>query len=1467
MKKGLFTLLLVFVATFNSFAQNQFESGGYVFSITSISNKTVSIESFNKDSIGTIIIPAKVTYNNHVYSVTDIGYYAFNHCSGLTSITIPENITNISFGSFSYCSNLTSITLSNTVTRIYAAAFEGCNNLNSITIPESVIYISSERTFSGCNQLKSITVSPENTIYDSRDNCNAIIEKATNTLVLGCVNTIIPKSVTSIGYGAFYGCKTLTSISIPDNVTSIGGRAFYDCSSLSSISIPESVIDIHYGAFWGSAWYKEQQDGLICIGKVAYEYKGTMPPNTSIVIPNGIKSISSSAFSDCKGLISITIPEGVTSIGNSTFRDCSNLVSILFPESITDIGTNSFDGTAWYENLPNGIIYIGKVAYKYKGIMPQNSSIVIPEGITTIGNNAFAECIGMTSLILPESINSIEFYAFSGCTGLTSISIPKNLSNIDEGAFAGCCNLTSISVSPENTIYDSRNNCNAIIESITNTLLMGCQNTTIPSDVTKIARGAFVDFKGLTITIPKNVSIIDNGAFTNCSKLTSITVSPDNSVYDSRYDCNAIIESKTNTLFLGCQNTVIPSNISKIGIGAFGGCIGLRTITIPESAITIDNNAFENCTSLESITIPEKVSFIGNSSFKNCCNLTSVRMMTERPDTIEINDPFGVYNLDGSLNNYQYLKECILYVPMRCCYLYKNMWPWSYFKDIRISEANKNCVNVDGINYIIKSTEDRTVSVVFGNYKGNLVIPPTVEINKIVYSVKTVDKEAFTANKQLLSVSLPDGLTSIGDYAFSSCDSLVTVYIPDGVTNIGLAFFECSGIQSLSLPFNITTIKDSAFYCCDNLVSINISENVTSIGKRAFFNCRSLASLILPSGITTIENNTFYGCSNLKSINIPSGVKKIKPYAFTDCKKLTTITIPNGVTTIGNGAFSGCESLSYVSLPPSAVQLGDSILSGCKSLKTAGPQNGGYNYEFSWDTIPSNAFINMNSLKEVYIPKTVRLIMPVCINGNYLNEWDVYYDNDGNPHELFLNPVFYHCDSLESLAVSFCETKLMRQWFWDNRNILPFPLDYRIYLDTPIKKITILDDTIKSLYSIELGEIEELCISEYTDMIYPSVFGGVTHTVNRITVDVNNSNYSSKDGFLFDKIGQKLWACPPAYIGSYSVPENTHEIVNSAFKKCKWLSSVTIPQSVYKIGEMAFENCNSLTEVTIKGAPEIGVNAFTGCPMINAVTSQSIIPGTMQQIIATGELESIINRNDNYLTVSPLYNEELGRNISKIDFSIDYSIGETAEIVTTNIPAGKYKVSIGLLPQELPNSIHPIIYGITDTSEVVLLDPIENVDLGGFVISIFKYYDNDILKYDSIVIADTLEIPSGYQKIKITIESYAYLTNPNYSRTMLLDRIFFEPIDSYTGPFNESVFSSATLYIPDGTVEKYRAAPGWKLFKNIAIDTSVKPFQHNNKNAYKGIIYDITGRKIEADSPDQLKPGIYIINGLKYLKR
>lgn len=273
-------------------------------------------------------------------NIISIGDYAFGVCTALTSVTISNSVTSIGENAFSICISLESVTIPNSVTSIGYGAFESCYSLKSITIPNSVTSIG-ENAFGSCSGLENINVAVENTKYRSVENC--VIEIATNTLIFGCKNSVIPTggSVTTIGNYAFNGCSGLTSITIPNSVTSIGNLAFSNCVGLTSITIPNSVTSIGSTAF---GWCKRL---------------------TNITIPDSVTTIGSNAFFDCRKLASVTIGNSVTSIGNYAFAH-SRLTSItMLPTTPPTLGSDVFPPNVTTITVPVGCGDAYKTAEKW----------------------------------------------------------------------------------------------------------------------------------------------------------------------------------------------------------------------------------------------------------------------------------------------------------------------------------------------------------------------------------------------------------------------------------------------------------------------------------------------------------------------------------------------------------------------------------------------------------------------------------------------------------------------------------------------------------------------------------------------------------------------------------------------------------------------------------------------------------------------------------------------------------------------------------------------------------------------------------------------------------------------------------------------------------------------------------------------------------------------------------------------
>ena len=550
--------------------------------------------------------------------------------------------------------------------------------------------------------------------------------------------------------------------------------------------------------------------------------------STDIVIPgyynngNGrymVNQVELSGFYDFKNLEIVVIPDSVTSIGSSAFSKCSSLERIMIPNSVTSIGYSAFSQCTSLE------------------------SITISNSMTIIDSSLFSQCTSLSSVTIPNSVRSIENGAFYKCTSLASITIPSSVTSIGNSVFSCCSSLEHIVVD-NNSTYDSRNNCNAIIVTSTNTLIQGCISTIIPNSVTSIAVSAFAGMAGLTnIEIPNSVTAIGESAFAGCSSLSNITL-PNN------------LTAISNNLFSGSslESIVIPNSVISIGNSAFEYCYSLTTVTMSDSVETmgtnvfyscnsltnvtlsksltrIENNTFGYCQSLKCITIPNSVTSIGAWAFQGCIKLVAIVILN---NAISIAD-YAFNNVSnmkqvffsGSSDNWEELNindNCQSYA-----FTVANIEYNSAVNDIQMEYATN-------YSYILTDT-DEVYCIKVTNY--SVIEEDFSDLNS--YSVKSMVDEAFSNCKSLVSISLPYGLSTIDNRTFSGCTSLANVIIPTSVTSIGEYVFDgCSSLINITIPSSITSIGAWAFFKCTSLASITIPSSVTSMGYNVFCSCDSI---------------------------------------------------------------------------------------------------------------------------------------------------------------------------------------------------------------------------------------------------------------------------------------------------------------------------------------------------------------------------------------------------------------------------------------------------------------------------------------------------------------------------------------------------------------------------------------------------------------------------------------------------
>lgn len=370
-------------------------SGNFKYTIN---GNSITITGYVTEPTGDLTLPSTIIAK----PVTSIGSYAFQYCSGLSSVTIPATVTSIGVDAFGSCSSLMDLTIPSNVTSLGDRAFENCTSLGDVTIPASVTSIGSD-VFRSCSGLSSFTVEATNPNYSSTD--GILFNKQQTTLIqypaqASSASYTIPSTVTRIGGTAFGNCSNLSSVTIPTSVTSIGTYAFDNCGGLTDVTIPASVTSIANFAFAecsnlaaftvdpanlnyssaDGAFFNKLQTILI-----QYPAAAT---RSAYDIPSTVTTIGDSAFQYCYNLTSVTIPSGVFSIGNSTFSFCSNLANVTIPSAVTNIGAYAFEEC---------------------GLL----TVTIPANVTSIGNLAFYHCVGLSSAtFLGNAPTDMGFYVF-----------------------------------------------------------------------------------------------------------------------------------------------------------------------------------------------------------------------------------------------------------------------------------------------------------------------------------------------------------------------------------------------------------------------------------------------------------------------------------------------------------------------------------------------------------------------------------------------------------------------------------------------------------------------------------------------------------------------------------------------------------------------------------------------------------------------------------------------------------------------------------------------------------------------------------------------------------------------------------------------------------------------------------------------------------------------------------------------
>ncbi len=1034
----IFTVILLTLLSCNILQSN-------ILEFELINNGSEYAVSCNDNNIESIVIPS--TYMG--LPVTEIGSFS---CANLKKIEISDSVTSIGSYAFYDCSNLNAVYITDIskwcaidfsdgeanplyyaknlyldgelvsgdivlegITRIGNYALYNYTGITSITIPDSVTSIGSSAFF-GCSSLESITLpfvgatkdGTSNTHFGHIFGSNSNVPESLKTVVITggtridsgsfrfcshLTSITIPSSVTYIGSNAFERCTSLTSITIPDSVTSIGGNALEDCSNLMSITIPfvgatkDETKNTNFGHIFGS--------------------NSNVPESLKTVVITGGTNISSDAFYNCRNLKSVIIPNSITTIGNYAFQYCSELTIYAEPTCQPDGWSSNWNCTDMHASQETRFPVFWSVELYMDG---QGIQYALLEN-----NVAHAiSCSGtMTSVQIPKTINESIVtnigFIFLDCAELISITLPSGITSIGSSAFRNCSSLTSITVDENNTNY----------KSIDGNLYTKDGTTLIQYAIGKI---------DASFTIPDSVTSIGDAAFLGCSSLTSITI-PDS------------VTSIGKDAFSACTNLIqIENGVSYVDKWVVDCDTSVTSVTLRSDTVGISDYAFQVCSSLASITIPDSVTSIGPNAFYGSSRLTSVHITDiSKWCAIDFGNnyanplydyfSFHVKNLylNGELVSGDIVLEGITSIPDYAFYGQTGITSIT-IPDSVTSIGSSAFYKCSSLNAVYITDISKWCAIDFGDGYAN----------PLEYA-----KKLYLNGELVTDLVIPEGVTSIGEWAFHCCTSLTSITIPEGVTSIDEgAFYNCSSLTSITIPDSVTSIGYEAFGYCTSLTSITIPEGVTSIGDDAFENCSSLTSITIPDSVTSIGDYAFGGCSILTSITIPDGVTSIGDYAFYDCYGITSITvdenneyyksiygnlytkdgktliqyavgktdasftIPDSVTSIGDRAFFGCSSLTSITIPDSVTSIGDEAFCGCSSLTSLTIPEG-------VTSIGDYAFCNCSSLTSITIPDSITSIgESVFCNCTSLTSITI---PDGVTN--IGSWAFYNCTSLTSITI------------------------------------------------------------------------------------------------------------------------------------------------------------------------------------------------------------------------------------------------------------------------------------------------------------------------------------------------------------------------------------------------------------------------------------------------------------------
>ena len=1210
------------------FADGHISHNGLYYLVTSDSTVEVA-ESYDYRNLTSVTIPDTIMFDGKTYSVTSIGYEAFEFCDELKSVTIPNSVTQIGTWAFNCCYELESINIPNSVTKIGSRTFNCCYKLDSVILPNSITEIG-YYAFWRCENLKTIN---------------------------------IPNSVATIDESAFSGCSGLTTVIIPNSVTAIGEGAFDDCSyatiyceaesqpngwvedwnpdnrpviwnfdiSTKTYNVTLSANNNDYGSVRGGGITFEGYTTTI-IAQPASGYRfvkwsnGLSNATETITVTSDTVLVAEFADGHIShnGLYYLVTSDSTVEVAKS--EDYYNLTSVVIPDTIM------VDGKSY------SVTSIGYEAFED---CSELTSVTIPNTVKSIGSRAFYDCEKLASITIPEQVTTIGTSAFYACDELTSITIPKSVSKIETWAFDECDKLTEINVDSSNMYYSSEN---GVLFNKDKTELIRCPGGvtgtyTIPDGVTKIGFSAFNSCRDLTsVVIPNTVISIENYAFDNIG-ITSIT---------------------------------IPNSVTSIGSDAFRYCSYLTSVVIPNSVTTIYGEAFYGC---HSATIycesNEKPTGWSNNWNYNWSGNVPVVWGFD-PSMKIFNIALSVnYVWRGSVEGPRTASEgstvTITATPADGCHFVK----WSN----GLTNATESITVTSDTTLVAEFAEDKmwTVSLSANNSDYGTVSGRDWGYDGLTYTAFASPKFGYRFVKwsnglttDTIAITLTSDTTLRAEFAeivyAGTCgdDARWSYSVPTKTITI-------SGTGSID-KFKSESVFDTKINrpwddLSDKIEKVVVEEGITNLGSRAFCYCDSLKEVILSSTCDSYGSMSFAYCPNLQKVVVmANSCWQANEYSFSNYENCTLYvpngrvnyykddiifgmfskivgtymvivdtSMANGTVAIDNYAIAEGGSFTITPKPNEGYEAGAVYANGEEIEKWGGAYKVYYvtsnvvvSAEFFKSGITESGFAyKIVSGKNVeitrYLGKNSVVTIPSTITDNGVEYTVTRIGNNafGSAHNIdsitIPNTVTSIGDNafaylyLTSLTIPNSVTEIGEGAFWTIKNI--------VYngnaTGSPWEALTV-NGYIDGKYIF--ADAEKTHLTAYintSDTMETTIY--IPESVISIGANAFTNVWAKKldDGYYFGNEENPyliLWRVGSLTdddndITSFEVHEGCKYIYYTAFANLEELESVTIPNSVVSIGKLAFYGCDNLKSVNIPdGVVYIGEGAFSDCYELTSIT-------------------------------------------------------------------------------------------------------------------------------------------------------------------------------------------------------------------------------------------------------------------------